>query len=88
MQPRVKSVTHSERFLANIGQKRCFNLKIDHIAIAVEDLEKSTKDYQEALDVKDVEFETVESEGVKVAILHLENANIELIGTYKRLESN
>ena len=79
MQPRVKSVTHSERFLANIGQKRCFNLKIDHIAIAVEDLEKSTKDYQEALDVKDVEFETVESEGVKVAILHLENANIELL---------
>ena len=54
-------------------------MKIDHIAIAVEDLEKSTKDYQEALDVKDVEFETVESEGVKVAILHLENANIELL---------
>jgi len=54
-------------------------LKIDHIAIAVEDVEKSTKDYQEAFDVKDVEFETVESEGVKVAILHLENANIELM---------
>ena len=53
----MKSVTHSERFLANIGQKRCFNLKIDHIAIAVEDVEKSTKEYQEALDVKDVEFE-------------------------------
>ena len=47
-------------------------MKIDHIAIAVEDVEKSTKEYQEALDVKDVEFETVESEGVKVAILHLE----------------
>jgi methylmalonyl-CoA/ethylmalonyl-CoA epimerase len=54
-------------------------LKIDHIAIAVEDVEKSARDYQEALDVKDVEFETVESEGVKVAILHLENANIELM---------
>jgi len=54
-------------------------LKIDHIAIAVEDVEKSTKEYQNALDVKDVEFETVESEGVKVAILHLENANIELM---------
>ena len=75
----MKSVTHSERFLANIGQKRWFNLKIDHIAIAVEDVEKSAKDYQEAFDVKDVEFETVESEGVKVAILHLENANIELM---------
>ena len=54
-------------------------MKIDHIAIAVEDVEKSARDYQEAFDVKDVEFETVESEGVKVAILHLENANIELI---------
>ena len=54
-------------------------MKIDHIAIAVEDVEKSAKDYQEAFDVKDVEFETVESEGVKVAILHLENANIELV---------
>ena len=54
-------------------------MKIDHIAIAVEDVEKSTKEYQNALDVKDVEFETVESEGVKVAILHLENANIELM---------
>ena len=72
-------MTHSERFLVNIGQKRCFDLKIDHIAIAVEDVEKSAKDYQEAFDVKDVEFETVESEGVKVAILHLENANIELV---------
>ena len=54
-------------------------MKIDHIAIAVEDVEKSARDYQEALDVKDVEFETVESEGVKVAILHMENANIELM---------
>ena len=54
-------------------------MKIDHIAIAVEDVEKSAKDYQEAFDVKDVEFVTVESEGVKVAILHLENANIELM---------
>jgi hypothetical protein len=31
-------------------------LKIDHIAIAVEDVEKSAKDYQEAFDVKDVEL--------------------------------
>ncbi len=54
-------------------------MKIDHIAIAVENLEKTTKVYQEMLDVKDVEFETIESEGVKVAILHLENANIELM---------
>ena len=54
-------------------------MKINHIAIAVDNVEESCKKYQEALDVKDVEFETVETEGVKVAILHLENANIELM---------
>jgi len=54
-------------------------MKIDHIAIAVNDLKAAMKQYQEALDVKDVEFETVESEGVKVGILHLENGRIELM---------
>jgi len=39
-------------------------MKIDHIAIAVNDVEAAMKQYQEALDVKDVEFETVESEGI------------------------
>ena len=54
-------------------------MKIDHIAIAVNDVEESAKVYQQALGVKDVEFETVESEGVKVAIIHLENARVELM---------
>lgn len=54
-------------------------MKIDHIAIAVNDVEESVKIYQQALDVDNVEFETIESEGVKVAILHLENARVELI---------
>ena len=54
-------------------------MKINHIAIAVENVEDAAKAYQDALNVKDIKFETVESEGVKVAILHLENANIELI---------
>jgi len=54
-------------------------MKIDHIAIAVNDVEAAMKQYQEALDVKDVEFETVETEGVKVGILHLENGRIELM---------
>ena len=55
-------------------------MKINHVAIAVENVEDAAKAYQDALDVKDIEFETVESEGVKVAILHLENANIEKLG--------
>lgn len=54
-------------------------MKIDHIAIAVNDVKESAKIYQQALGADSVEFETVESEGVKVAIIHLENARIELI---------
>ncbi len=54
-------------------------MKIDHIAIAVNDVEEAAKVYQEALGVDSVEFETVESEGVKIAIIHLENARIELM---------
>ena len=54
-------------------------MKIDHIAIAVNDVKESAKIYQEALGVHEVEFETVESEGVKVAIIHLENGRIELM---------
>ena len=54
-------------------------MKIDHIAIAVNDVEEAAKKYQEALGVDSVEFETVETEGVKVAIIHLENGRIELM---------
>jgi methylmalonyl-CoA/ethylmalonyl-CoA epimerase len=54
-------------------------LKIDHIAIAVNDVEESAKIYQQALGVDEIEFETVESEGVKVAIIALENGRIELM---------
>jgi methylmalonyl-CoA/ethylmalonyl-CoA epimerase len=54
-------------------------LKIDHIAIAVNDVEASAKIYQQALGADSVEFETVESEGVKIAIIELENGRIELM---------
>jgi len=54
-------------------------MKIDHIAIAVNNVEESAKKYKEALGVDKVEYETVESEGVKLAILHLENGRIELM---------
>ena len=54
-------------------------MKIDHIAIAVNDVEESAKVYQQALGVDNVEFETVETEGVKVAIIHLENGRVELM---------
>ena len=54
-------------------------MNIDHIAIAVNDVEKSAKIYQEALGIDEIEFETVESEGVKVAIIPMENGRIELM---------
>ena len=54
-------------------------MKIDHIAIAVNDVEAAAKIYQQALGVDNVEFETVETEGVKVAIIHLENGRVELM---------
>ena len=54
-------------------------MKIDHIAIAVNDVEASAKVYQKALGIDDIEFETVESEGVKVAIIPMENGRIELM---------
>ena len=54
-------------------------MKIDHIAIAVNDVEVSAKVYQKALGIDEIEFETVESEGVKVAIIPMENGRIELM---------
>jgi methylmalonyl-CoA/ethylmalonyl-CoA epimerase len=54
-------------------------MKIDHVAIAVNNLDNAVKEYQNALGIKEVEFETVETEGVRVAILHLGNSRIELM---------
>jgi methylmalonyl-CoA/ethylmalonyl-CoA epimerase len=54
-------------------------MKIDHIAIAVNNVELAAKQYQQALGVDKVIFEAVESEGVKLAILKLENGRIELM---------
>lgn len=54
-------------------------MRIDHVAIAVNNLDDAVKEYKNALGVDDVEFETVETEGVRVAILHLNNSRIELM---------
>ena len=54
-------------------------MKIDHIAIAVNSVDEAVKEYKQALGIREVEFETVESEGVRVAILHLKNSRIELM---------
>ena len=54
-------------------------MKIDHLAIAVNNVESAAKEYQQALDVDSIEFETIESEGVRVAIIALDNGRIELM---------
>ena len=54
-------------------------MKIDHIAIAVNNIESAVKEYEQALGADSVEFETVDSEGVRVAIIHLDNGRIELM---------
>ena len=54
-------------------------MKIDHIAFAVNNVEESAKVYQKALGIDEIEFETIESEGVKVAIIPMENGRIELM---------
>ncbi|MFM8658337.1 MAG: methylmalonyl-CoA epimerase [Candidatus Nitrosotenuis sp.] len=54
-------------------------MKIDHIAIAVNNVEQAAKQYKDALGVEQIIYETVESEGVKLAIIKLENGRIELM---------
>jgi methylmalonyl-CoA/ethylmalonyl-CoA epimerase len=62
-------------------------MKIDHIAIAVNDVEESAKVYQQALGVDSVEFEIIEFLDKKGQGLHhmaLETDNIE--GEVGRME--
>jgi methylmalonyl-CoA/ethylmalonyl-CoA epimerase len=54
-------------------------MKIDHVAIAVNNVDEAVKEYRQAFGIKEVEFETVETEGVRVAILHLKDSRIELM---------
>lgn len=58
-------------------------MRIDHVAIAVNNLDEAVKEYKNVLGIKEVEFEVVESEGVRVAILHLNNSRIELMEATK-----
>jgi len=54
-------------------------MRIDHVAIVVNNLDEAVRQYQTALGIKEVEYETVETEGVRIAILHLNNSRIELM---------
>lgn len=54
-------------------------MRVDHIAIAVNNVDEALKNYQKILNVNHLEIETVPNEKVKVAMLMLEDTRIELM---------
>jgi methylmalonyl-CoA/ethylmalonyl-CoA epimerase len=54
-------------------------MRVDHIAIAVNNVEEALKNYQKILNVDRLEIEEVPHEKVKVAMLELEDTRIELM---------
>lgn len=55
--------------------------KVDHIGIAVKNLEETLKFYEEVLGIKSVGTEIVEEQKVKVAFLPIRDTEIELLET-------
>jgi methylmalonyl-CoA/ethylmalonyl-CoA epimerase len=54
-------------------------MRIDHVAIAVNNLDEAVKNYQKVLSADKVEVEVVENEKVRVAMINLEDSRIELM---------
>src|ERR1044071_8864764 len=54
-------------------------MRVDHIAIAVNNVEEALKNYQKILNIDHLEMETVPNEKVKVAMLELQDTRIELM---------
>lgn len=54
-------------------------MRVDHIAVAVDNLEESLRFYKETLGLDCITIETVEEQGVRVAKLELGNTHIELL---------
>ena len=54
-------------------------MRIDHIAIAVNNVDEALKNYQNVLKIEKVEKEEVPNEKVRVVMLKLENSRIELM---------
>ena len=53
--------------------------RVDHIGIAVKDLDEAVKFYETAIGLKAVGFETVEEQKVKVAFLPCGDSELELL---------
>jgi methylmalonyl-CoA/ethylmalonyl-CoA epimerase len=54
-------------------------MRVDHIAIAVNNVQQALTDYQKILSVDELKIEEVPNEKVKVAMLMLEDTRIELM---------
>ncbi|HEY8522407.1 MAG TPA: methylmalonyl-CoA epimerase [Nitrososphaeraceae archaeon] len=54
-------------------------MRVDHIAIAVKNVEEALKNYQNILNIDKIEIEDVPSEKVRVVMLNLEDTRIELL---------
>jgi methylmalonyl-CoA/ethylmalonyl-CoA epimerase len=54
-------------------------MRVDHVAIAVNNVSEALKNYEKILKIDKVDIEDVPTERVKVAILRLEDTRIELM---------
>lgn len=54
-------------------------MRVDHIAIAVNDASKALENYKKILKIDKVEYEEVPSEKVKVVMINLEDSRLELL---------
>jgi methylmalonyl-CoA/ethylmalonyl-CoA epimerase len=54
-------------------------MRIDHVAIAVNDLDEAVKNYRKVLNANNIEVEVVGNEKVRVAMINLEDTRIELM---------
>jgi len=54
-------------------------MRVDHVAIAVNNVDEAIKNYEKILKINKIDIEEVPTERVKVAILRLEDTRIELM---------
>jgi methylmalonyl-CoA/ethylmalonyl-CoA epimerase len=54
-------------------------MRVDHVAIAVNNVDEAIKNYEKILKIDKIDIEEVPTERVKVAILRLEDSRIELM---------
>jgi methylmalonyl-CoA/ethylmalonyl-CoA epimerase len=74
--------TYGQRFdirLNKLSLARYSWMRVDHIAIAVNNVNEALKDYQKILNVNQLKIEEVPNEKVRVAMLMLEDTRIELM---------